>query len=257
MKQCGSLKHIAIIPDGNRRWATQRGLPVRKGHEEGAKKVIEILKYCRQLNIPYVTLYAFSSENLERPAKETQFFFSILTDYLNQLANEFLEKGVHIIFIGDIASLPKNIQKSVKDCQEKSEKNSQEKNITVQVALGYGGRNEIVRAVKKINKAITACEMTVEQIDASTISKHLDTASAPDPDLLIRSGGDQRISNFLLFQMAYTEFFFTPTFWPDFSKEELDKALVDFSKRERRFGKRTLEEQQNFGDGKPNSVTAT
>ena len=122
MKQCGKPEHIAIIPDGNRRWAVQHGFPVRKGHEEGAKKIIEILKYCQQLNIPYVTLYAFSSENLERPAKETRFFFSILPDYLNRMANEFLEKGVHIIFIGDIASLPASIQKSVRDCQEKSKK---------------------------------------------------------------------------------------------------------------------------------------
>lgn len=230
-------KHIAFIPDGNRRWAVQNNLSFRDGHRRGAENFIDILKYCSKINISYVTFYAFSSENWQRPLEEKRFLFLLLLKYLNQKKEDFIDQ-FNIRFIGDISTFSNSVRDSIKKIEQQQ---STKKDVMhLQIALGYGGRDEIVRTVQKVYRAVERGEIAIEQVDVDFLSKNLDTADVPDPDLLIRSGGDQRISNFLLFQMAYTEFFFTPTLWPDFSTVELDNALVDFSKRYRRFGKKSI-----------------
>lgn len=239
-------RHIAFIPDGNRRWALQKGLSFGDGHRAGAQNFVSILKYCLKLGIPYITFYAFSSENWQRPPKEKNFLFSLLSEYLNQKREDFVEQ-VNVRFIGDTKDFPDFVCEGIENLQKRVVDKG---GTTLQIALGYGGRDEIVRSVQKIYHLIERGEIAVKDVNATLLGKYLDTGGLPDPDLLIRSGGDQRVSNFLLFQMAYTEFFFTPTLWPDFSIRELDQALLDFSKRDRRFGKKSFDDHQFLDDGK-------
>ena len=219
-------KHIAMIMDGNGRWAKERGLNRTAGHEEGAKTVRKITQYCSNIGVKYLTLYAFSTENWERPKLEVEFLMKLLDRYLKNELNVYLENNIRFKAIGDLTRFSKSLQKTINETEEKTSNCS---GLTQVLALNYGSKNEIVRAVKKLN------EQNLE-VSEENIESCLDTAGFGDVDLLIRTSGEVRLSNYLLWQNAYAEMFFTQTYWPDFNETELDDILSDFSKRERRFG---------------------
>lgn len=219
-------KHIAMIMDGNGRWAKERGLNRTAGHEEGAKTVRKITQYCAQIGVKYLTLYAFSTENWERPKLEVEFLMKLLDKHLKNELNVYLENNIRFKAIGDLTRFSKALQKTIKETELKT---SNCTGLTQVLALNYGSKDEIVRAVKKLNEQ--NLEVTEENIESC-----LDTAGFGDVDLLIRTSGEVRLSNYLLWQNAYAEMFFTKTYWPEFSKEELDDLISDFNKRERRFG---------------------
>jgi undecaprenyl diphosphate synthase len=219
-------EHIAIIMDGNGRWAKERGLNRTAGHEEGAKVVREITTHCCSIGIKYLTLYAFSTENWKRPKLEVEFLMKLLEKYFKSEVSVYLENNVKFKAIGDLSRFSKNLQKVIKDVEEQTSKCT---GLTQVLALNYGSRDEIIRAIKKIQE--NNLEITEENISAS-----LDTANIPDVDILIRTSGEVRVSNFLLWQIAYAEMFFVPQFWPEFNKYQLDDIINDFNNRERRFG---------------------
>lgn len=219
-------KHIAIIMDGNGRWAKSHGLNRTAGHEEGAKVVRKITTHCNNIGIRYLTLYAFSTENWNRPKLEVDFLMKLLGRYLKNELPTYLANNVRFKAIGDLSKFNKSLLQTIYTTEQKTAHCS---GLTQIIALNYGSQNEITRAV---NKAFAAKEPITE----STIEKYLDTAFAPPVDLLIRTSGEVRISNFLLWQIAYAEMFFTNTYWPDFDESELDDILDEFTKRERRFG---------------------
>ena len=224
------IQHVAIIMDGNRRWAKTRGLDPVKGHEYAAKNAVEpIIQRCVDLGIPYVTFWAFSTENWRRDELELKGLFDVFRFALGTLALRFIKKGAKLRILGDISKFPKDIATKSLEMISKSSKNS---TITVCFALNYGGRDEIVRAVRKI----VSSGVSADQINEQLISDNLDTAGIPDPDLIIRTGGDKRTSGYLPWQSVYAELFFTPTLFPDFTPDEFQKALDDFSGRDRRFG---------------------
>jgi len=218
--------HIAIIMDGNGRWAKSRGLSRTAGHEEGAKTVREITKYCSQIGVKYLTLYAFSTENWTRPKLEVEFLMKLLQRWFTSELPVYLANNVKFKAIGDLSKFSKSLQKTIKDVEEKTAHCT---GLTQVLALNYGSRDELTRAFKKMSE--NNLEITEENIDAS-----LDTATFGDVDLLIRTSGEVRISNFLLWQCAYSEMFFTNTLWPDFAPKELAEIIEQFTKRERRFG---------------------
>ncbi|MDX9742325.1 MAG: di-trans,poly-cis-decaprenylcistransferase [Arcobacteraceae bacterium] len=218
--------HIAIIMDGNGRWAKSRGLSRTAGHEEGAKTVREITKYCSQIGVKYLTLYAFSTENWTRPKLEVEFLMKLLERWFTSELPVYLANNVKFKAIGDLSKFSKSLQKTIKDVEEKTAHCT---GLTQVLALNYGSRDELARAFKKMSE--NNLEITEENIDAS-----LDTATFGDVDLLIRTSGEVRISNFLLWQCAYSEMFFTNTLWPDFAPKELAEIIEQFTKRERRFG---------------------
>lgn len=224
------LQHVAIIMDGNRRWAKARGLDPVQGHEYAAKNAVEpIIEKCADLGIPYVTFWAFSTENWKRDEHELSKLFEVFRFALGSLALRFIKKGAKLRILGDINKFPKDIAQKTLEMMNKSSKNHK---ITVTFALNYGGRDEIIRAVKKIiNDKIPA-----EKINEDLFSSYLDTAGIPDPDLIIRTGGEQRTSGYLPWQSVYAELYFTPTLFPDFTPEELQNALDNFASRDRRFG---------------------
>ena len=230
-----TIQHIAIIMDGNRRWAKQKGLDPVKGHEHAAINAIEpLIEHCAKLKIPYVTFWAFSTENWKRDEEELSGLFNVFRFALGSLALKFIQKGAKLKILGDINRFPEDIAKK---CLEMMSKSSTNHKITVTFALNYGGRDEIVRAVKKIiEKGMSENEIT-EQV----ISDHLDTAGIPDPDIIIRTGGDQRTSGYLPWQSVYSELYFTKTLFPDFTPDQLDQALTDFMGRDRRFGGNSLQ----------------
>jgi len=219
-------EHIAIIMDGNGRWAKERGLKRTAGHEEGAKVVREITIHCTKVGIKYLTLYAFSTENWSRPKLEVEFLMKLLEKYFKSELPIYLENNVQFKAIGDLTKFSKKLQNTIRDVEEKTKNCT---GLTQVLALNYGSRDEITRAVKKV------VEKNLE-INEININQNLDTANIPDVDLLIRTSGEIRISNYLLWQSAYAEMFFTPTYWPEFSCNELDDIISDFHKRERRFG---------------------
>ncbi len=219
-------KHIAIIMDGNGRWAKERGLQRTAGHEEGAKVVREITTHCAKIGVKYLTLYAFSTENWSRPKLEVEFLMKLLEKYLKNELPIYLENNVKFEAIGDITKFSKSLQKRIEEVESKTENCT---GLTQVLALNYGSRDEITRAVKKV--VAKNLEITEE-----SINNNLDTANIPDVDLLIRTSGEVRISNYLLWQSAYAEMFFTQTYWPEFNSSELDDIISDFHKRERRFG---------------------
>lgn len=229
MKDNKKLEHLAIILDGNGRWAKKRSLPRSMGHKEGSENVVDIALYAKEKGIKYLTLYAFSTENWKRPQIEVNYLMKLLEKFIKDKTKLLMENDVKLNIIGDISKLP---QKTAKACLEVCEKTKDNKSLVLNMAINYGGRSEIVRAFKKMNKE----GIDFDKIDEDTISSFLDTANMPDPDLLIRTGGNLRISNFLIYQMAYTEFYFVDTLWPDFKEEDLDMALNSFNKRDRRFG---------------------
>jgi len=226
-------KHLAIIMDGNGRWAKKRNLPRIFGHKEGAKSVCEITEASAQIGIKYLTLYAFSTENWKRPEKEVKFLMSLLDDYLTREEKTLINNDIKFDIIGDISKLPKNIRKKI-DRIKKITKNN--KRMTLILALNYGARSEITRAVKRISLLVKNGKLSINNIKESTISENLYTSGYPDPDLLIRTSGEMRISNFLLWQIAYSEIYISDVLWPDFRRKELYKAIKEYEKRERRYG---------------------
>ena len=224
------VRHIAIIMDGNGRWATSRGLSRSDGHKAGTETVRTILQECRSIGLEYLTLYTFSRENWGRPKEEIGFLFDLLVSFLTKELPELVANGIRLNVAGDMAGLPFVPRKTLEHAIEKTVACA---DMTVTLALNYSGRDEIARACARlVRSGIAPEDVTPEQISAN-----LYTADMPDPELVIRTSGELRISNFLLFQAAYSEFYFTPTLWPDFTPEELHKAIADFASRERRFGK--------------------
>lgn len=218
--------HIAIIMDGNGRWAKERNLKRTAGHEQGAETVRKITEHCAQVGIKYLTLYAFSTENWSRPKLEVEYLMKLLEKYLKSELDIYLKNNIKFKAIGDISKFSKKLQQTIKDVQNKTAKAT---GLTQILALNYGSRDEITRAVKKLNEQ--NLDITEENIQSC-----LDTDGIPDVDILIRTSGEVRISNFLLWQIAYAEMYFTQTYWPEFTANELDDILLDFGNRERRFG---------------------
>ena len=225
--------HVAIIMDGNGRWAKKRNMPRVKGHYEGMQTVKKITKYASKLGIQYLTLYAFSTENWARPKEEVSYLMDLPEKMFTSFMPELMENNVKVEVIGVVEKLPENTRKAVEDAIEQTKNNTGLKLI---FALNYGSKDEIVIAVKRIAQGAANNEYKVEEIDEQLISDNLFTKDTPDPDLLIRTSGEQRISNFLLWQIAYSEFIFTKVAWPDFVEEEFYKALLEYQSRDRRFG---------------------
>jgi len=226
-------RHIAIIMDGNGRWARARGLPRIAGHRSGAEAVRRTVSAAGELGIPYLTLFGFSSENWKRPSAEVQDLMVLLRHYLRREIAELQRNGVRLKVIGQLTRLAPDIVGMISHAETLTRENSR---ITLTIALSYGGRAEIVAAVQAIAAEVARGSLAAEDVDEDCLAKHLFTADIPDPDLLIRTSGEQRISNFLLWQCAYSELVFTKTLWPDFSRRDLEQAIDEYCGRERRYG---------------------
>jgi undecaprenyl diphosphate synthase len=226
-------RHVAIIMDGNGRWATSRGLPRLAGHEAGAESVRDITRACREWGVQVLTLYSFSTENWKRPADEVAGLMALLGRYLLEERAEILQNNIRLETIGETDRLPLAVRASLKELMLASRKNT---GMVLNLALSYGGRAEIVEATRKLAKKVATGRLRVEQIDDAAFAAELQTAALPDPDLVVRTSGEFRISNFLLWQLAYAEFYVTDTLWPEFRREELRRAFEVFGSRERRFG---------------------
>ena len=229
-----SLNHLALIMDGNGRWAQAQGLPRVKGHQKGAEVLKEVIEACVDRNISYLTVYAFSSENWNRPAAEVRSLFNLFEHYLDEEEKTLLEKKVRFKVIGERRKLPPKLRERIVRMESLSQSFER---LTLQVAFNYGSRAEILRAVHLLAKDVEKGLLTADAITEAMLEKHLYTSDVPDPDLLIRTSGEQRLSNYLLWQLAYTEFIFSPKYWPDFTAADLDQALDTYYQRERRFGK--------------------
>ncbi len=227
-------RHIAIIMDGNGRWAKKRGMPRTFGHKKGAENVVKITRAMKESGVKYLTLYAFSTENWQRSKDEVDALMQLLNEYLDKELKEIMDNNVRIVFIGERYMLSDSIQAKMTFLEKESEKNT---DLTLCIALSYGSRQEILSAVKKIAAKVKEGSMDISQITQDVFSEELYTKEIPDPDVLIRTSGEQRISNYLLWQSAYTELFFTNTLWPDFDKDELWDIINKFNQRERRYGK--------------------
>lgn len=227
-------RHIAVIMDGNGRWARKHALMRLDGHRRGAEAVRVVVRACRELGISYVTLYAFSSENWQRPWQEVAGLMKILHDYIRSELREMLANGIRLNVVGRMDNFEAAIKELLTDAMKETSQNSA---MVLNLALSYGGRDEIVQAAKTIAEDVQAGLLAPQDINCDVFSKYLYTANMPDPDLLIRTSGEYRISNFLLWQCAYTEFYFTDVLWPDFTKQHLMEAIREFQRRERRFGR--------------------
>lgn len=225
-------RHIAIILDGNGRWAKNRGLPRTAGHAAGAETFRKIATYCKNIGVNYLTVYAFSTENWKRPDEEVKAIMKLLDKYLHEAIETMERDNIKMKVLGDISLLSEPLQKEIEQTNEIS---SRYEGFQANLCINYGGRDEIVRAAKQYAKDVAEGKMN-EDISEEEFSNYLYSQGIPDPDLLIRPGGEKRISNFLLWQCAYSEFYFTDVLWPDFSEEELDKAINEFLKRDRRYG---------------------
>ena len=225
--------HVAIILDGNGRWAKAKGLPRKAGHVQGAKNVEKICEAAYNMGIKYLTVYAFSTENWNRPQDEVDALMQLLRNYMKTCLKTAAKNNMSVRVIGDKTRLADDIRDSIAKLEEATKDYT---GLHFQIALNYGSRDEITRAVKSLAQQIAAGELAPEQITEQTISEHLDTVGIPDPDLMIRTSGEQRISNYLLWQLAYAEFYFTPVPWPDFGKKELEKAIEAYQNRDRRYG---------------------
>lgn len=228
------LEHIAIIMDGNGRWAQRRGLPRAMGHKEGAKAVKKVVRAAGELGIKYLTLYAFSTENWQRPAAEVKTLMELLRQYLKNDLEELQENNVRIRFIGEREMLDKDIVDSMAKLESDTAVNT---GMVLCIALSYGSRQEITAAVRKVAVLVKRGDISETDIDIKMFSDMLYTKDIPDPDILVRTSGERRISNYLLWQAAYTELFFTDTLWPDFDKKNLEEVITEFNSRERRYGK--------------------
>ncbi len=225
-----NLKHIAIIMDGNRRWAKEKNLPSAMGHKKGVDSLKNILRTCNDFSIKYLTVYAFSTENWNRKKEEVEFLMNLVAVTLTNELAEMHKENVQIHFIGDLTKLSDKLQKILANAVETTKNNT---GVVLQIALNYGSRDEIVHAVQKIVES----GVKSDEIDEQLISENLYTAGVPDPDILIRTGGEQRISNYLLWQIAYSEIIIRSEFWPDFDKNSLKDSILEFGKRQRRYGK--------------------
>ncbi|MBD2610511.1 isoprenyl transferase [Nostoc punctiforme FACHB-252] len=226
-------QHIAVIMDGNGRWATQRGLPRIAGHRQGAKTLKELLRCCKHWGIKALTAYAFSTENWQRPVEEVDFLMLLFERLLRRELAQMHQEGVRISFIGDLSVLAKSLQREMERSMTETLNNQA---IHFTVAVNYGSRNEITKVCRQVAQLVETGELSAEQVNENLIEKHLYTADTPEPDLLIRTSGEMRLSNFLLWQMAYTEMYFTDTLWPDFDTQAFHQALLSYQKRDRRFG---------------------
>ncbi len=226
-------KHIAIIMDGNRRWAKSKGIDIKLGHKEGAKTLEKIVRHANKIGLPYITVYAFSTENWKRTEEEVGALMLLLKNYLDDYSKRADTENIRVKIIGAIEAMPKNMQESMQKCMERTKNNT---GVTFSIAINYGGRDELVRAMKKIATQVQNKEISIEDINEDTISNSLYTAGIPDPDLMIRTSGELRTSNFLPWQLAYTEFLFIDKNWPDFTEEDLDEAIAIYNKRNRKFG---------------------
>jgi undecaprenyl diphosphate synthase len=234
LKRSGEIPtHIAIIMDGNGRWAKRRGLPRVAGHREGVKSVRDVVEACAQLGVKYLTLFAFSTENWRRPKEEIDTLMKLLIKTIRSETEKLHKNDIKLMAIGDIDSLPKEVRQELKEAMEKTKNN---KRMVLNLALSYSGRWEIIEAVKEIARDVKKGKVKIEEIDDKLFSNYLKTAGIPDPDLLIRTSGELRISNFLLWQIAYTELYITDCLWPDFRRKHLYEAIRDYQRRERRFG---------------------
>jgi undecaprenyl diphosphate synthase len=224
-------QHIAVIMDGNRRWAQKRSLPVAMGHASGARRVREVVKACTDRGVKFLTLFAFSTENWKRPEEEVSGLMGLLSLYLQKEVSDMATQGVRLKIIGDVSGFSTRIQSLIQDAQANTAHNSA---ITLTIAINYGGRWDLLQAFKGWQAAHPGA--SAEQMTESDLAPHLSTAYAPEPDLLIRTGGEARVSNFMLWQLAYTELFFTDVLWPSFGAAELDRAIASYAQRDRRFG---------------------
>ena len=226
-------EHVAIILDGNGRWAKKKLMPRNYGHAQGSKNVEKICEEAYRMGVKYLTVYAFSTENWTRPQDEVDALMKLLRSYMKDCLKTSSKNNMKVRFLGDISKLNNDIRESIIELEKASAENT---GLNFQVALNYGGRDEIIRGIKKLAADVKSNRISLDDIDDNCFKDYLDTRGIPDPDLLIRTSGEQRISNFLLWQLAYTEFYFTDTLWPDFDKGELIKAFEYYNSRNRRFG---------------------
>lgn len=226
-------EHIGIIMDGNGRWAKQRNLPRSAGHTAGAKNFRTITKYCSKIGIKYLTVYAFSTENWKRPAEEVNALMKLFKSYLEEAISDFKDEDIVVKFIGDKTAFSPELQKLIDENERMS---AHRTGMVLNIAMNYGSRDEILQAVKNIASQVKEGSLDIDDITTDVISNNLYTAGQPDPDLVIRPSGEYRISNFLLWQSAYTEYVIMDVLWPDFSEQMLDEALIEYAKRNRRFG---------------------
>lgn len=238
-------QHIAIIMDGNGRWAKNQNKPRFMGHKAGVNSVEAIVKRCVELNVKVLSIFAFSSENWRRPSKEVSLLMELFAIALKQQVKRLHKNNIRLRIIGDLSKFSTSLQKQIQQAERLTESNT---GLIINVAANYGGRWDIANAVKQIAQKVKENELDVDSIDETLIDQFLMTASLPEPDLFIRTGGEQRVSNFLLWQLAYSEMYFTDTLWPDFNAEELDKAISSFSNRERRFGKTSEQLKESQSD---------
>lgn len=229
MEDIKTPSHVAIILDGNGRWAQQKNMPRTFGHKNGAENVVDIAIHAKKRGVKYLTLYAFSTENWKRPKKEVDYLMKLLIKFVNDKIDQLMEEDCKLNFLGDLSAIPDQTRKAVELALDRTKDN---KSLFINIALNYGGRDELVHAFK----SIISQGYKAEDIDEKLISENLYTKAIPDPDLLIRPGGELRISNFLIYQIAYSELYFTDKLWPDFSYEDFDKAIEEYSRRNRRFG---------------------
>ena len=237
-------KHIAIIMDGNGRWAKQQNKPRVFGHKNGVKSVRDVIEGCAEIGIEYLTLYAFSTENWNRPKLEVRTLMSLLVSSLKKELKTLQDNNIKLSMIGDFSRMPSNAQKELQDVIEKTKNNTR---MTLTLALSYGSRHEIVNAIKRISEKVVKNELQIEEISENIINNHLYTFSLPDVDLMIRTSGEQRISNFLLWQIAYAELYFSEVLWPDFRRRQLFEVIKNYQNRERRFGK-TSDQIENINE---------
>ena len=226
-------KHIAIIMDGNRRWAKKQGKPASYGHKEGAKTLEKIVRYANKIGLKYITVYAFSTENWKRAEDEVKALMLLLQNYLDDYSKRADTENIRVKILGDITALSDGMQKSIKKCMERTKDNT---GVTFNIALNYGGRDEIIKAIKKIAEDVKENKLDINNITEEVVSNNLYTNGQPDPDLLIRTSGELRLSNFLPWQLVYSEFLFIDKNWPDFEEEDLDNAIIEYQKRTRKFG---------------------
>ena len=226
-------EHIAIIMDGNRRWAKSKGLPVALGHKKGAETLEKIVRHANKIGLKYITVYAFSTENWRRAEEEVKALMILFQNYIDKYSKIADTENIRVKFIGDFTAFSDRLQKGIQDCMNNTKNNT---GVTFSIAMNYGGRNEILNAVKQIAKKVQDGDISVEDISEHTISDNLYTRNIPDPDLLIRTSGEIRTSNFLPWQIVYSEFLFVDKNWPDFSEDDLDNAILEYQKRTRKFG---------------------
>lgn len=226
-------KHIAIIMDGNRRWAKAQGKPASFGHKAGAKTLENIVRYANKIGLGYITVYAFSTENWKRAEDEVKALMTLLQNYLDDYAKRADTENIRVKILGDITALSEGMQKSIRNCMERTKNNT---GVTFNIALNYGGRDELIKGIKNIAQEVKDGKLNIDNITEQTISDNLYTKGQPDPDLLIRTSGELRLSNFLTWQLVYSEFLFIDKNWPDFNEDDLNQAIIEYQKRTRKFG---------------------